>query len=74
MMTGRRLRKFEKSEGTLLKNSSSLNRECDSFRQEILYLKNRISELEKYEKELMRWRAKEKMIVRHLKAVKNVVK
>lgn len=74
MMTGRRLRKLEKSEGILLNTSSSLKRECDSFRKEILYLKDRISELENYEKELMRWRAKEKMIVRHLKAVKNVVK
>ena len=73
-MIGKRVREFEMSNGTLLENYSHLKQECDSFRLENYDLKDRISELEKYKKELMRWRAKEKIIIRHLKAVKNVVK
>ena len=58
----------------LMKQYSVLQSSCESMRHDNNCLKRRITELGVCEKELLRWRAKEKMIVRHLKAVKNVVK
>ena len=53
---------------------AALKGDCEVFHRENESLRRRVLDLEKQERELERWRAKEKMIVRHLKAVKNVVK
>ena len=59
---------------TLMNRLSVSKSDCESLQRENSGLKRHITKLEKLERELMQWRAKEKMIVRHLKAVKNVVK
>ena len=71
---GRKGREDEIKLEALSNKCSALKSDCELLQRENSILRKRVSELERQEKELMRWRAKEKMIVRHLRAVKNVVK
>ena len=71
---GRKGREDEMTIEALSNKHSALKSDCELLQRENSILRKRVSELEKQERELMRWKAKEKMIVRHLRAVKNVVK
>ena len=73
-MTAKKLRDEESLVRSLEEKKISLENTCERLRQEIISLKAEIQESEVDRNELMRWRAKEATIVRHLKAVKNVVR